>query len=166
MCIRYISIDIESEHFAKTKCCFLNNETLTAKIHLSFSRVQQPYIFFPISSCESSLRIRLLLLGEYIKNSNFCTYSILNSFEKESRIPLKKTRICSKCNADYEPKHFAYSLLAELEDDGQAFLAACLHCNPISDKSQAPRECKACGKLKERKEFSLERQRHSTLAIR
>ena len=81
----------------------------------------------------------------------------------------KATYKCSKCKADYAPNKFAYATLAALEADGQTFLAICLHCNPVIYETHAllkPVTCVACKKLKERKEFSLERQRHSTLATR
>ena len=81
-------------------------------------------------------------------------------------MPLQKTsiesRTCSKCNKDYEPRGFAYGPLAELEDDGQVFLAVCLYCDPIinmTHPSQAPRKCIVCHEVKERNEFSFQRQR-------
>ena len=76
---------------------------------------------------------------------------------------------CSKCESEYSPKHFAYATLASLEADNQTFLAVCLHCNPVIYETHAslkPVTCVACKKLKERKEFSIERQRCSTLATR
>ena len=143
----------------RTTYCMLNNETHKIKIHLRLSRVEQPYVLFPINSYESSWRIGLLLLG---KKQRILMFGHTLYFRWEKRIPLKKARICSECNVDYEPKHFAYAGLAELEDEGQVFLAQCLHCSPNIDKrysSQALRKCVACNKVKDRKEFSLERQR-------
>ena len=75
---------------------------------------------------------------------------------------LQATYKCCKCKAAYEPKNFAYGTLAALEEDKQTFLAVCLHCNPVLDETHAslkPVRCVACKKLKERKEFSFERQR-------
>ena len=85
------------------------------------------------------------------------------------RIWKESTYRCSKCKVEYPPNNFAYSTLASLEADGQSFLAVCLHCNPVIHEKRAslkPVTCVACKKLKERKEFSLERQRHRTLATR
>ena len=76
---------------------------------------------------------------------------------------------CSKCEIEYSPKHFAYATLASLEADKQTFLAVCLHCNPVIYETHAslkPVTCVACKKLKDRKEFTIERQRCSTLATR
>ena len=82
---------------------------------------------------------------------------------------LQTTYKCSKCETEYSPKHFAYATLASLEADKQTFLAVCLHCNPVIYETHAslkPVTCVACKKLKERKEFTIERQRCSTLATR
>ena len=82
---------------------------------------------------------------------------------------LQTTYKCSKCGTEYPPKHFAYATLASLEADKQTFLAVCLHCNPVIYETHAslkPVTCVACKKLKERKEFTIERQRCSTLATR
>ena len=106
-------------------------------------------------------------------DSNFYTHTLSISFGDQEGTPWRWNRTdfqtCSKCNKEYAPKNFAYGTLASLEKDGQSFLAVCLHCNPVMDKthaSLAPVTCVLCKTSKERKEFRLERRRNSTLVTR
>ena len=70
---------------------------------------------------------------------------------------------CAKCKRSFPPKHFDYRVLAELEADGEAYLAECLQCNDTlgaKDRFQKDDvQCNSCGVDKPRSEYRLERQR-------
>ena len=70
---------------------------------------------------------------------------------------------CAKCRKSLPPKQFDYRVLAELEADGEAYLAECLQCNDTlgaKDRHQKDNfPCNKCGVHKPRSEFRLERLR-------
>ena len=70
---------------------------------------------------------------------------------------------CAKCRRSFPPKHFDYKLLAELEADGEAYLAECLQCNDtLGTKERHQKddmECNKCQVRKPRSEYRIERQR-------